>query len=590
MNELDISAIEKETRYLVDLVNQNPMAFASNEAGIPAIPLEIAILAMNFAGDKDRRAVKAYESWLTNAPEHLWQETTYNGESDVYIAQVDLQGLSPANVHSGFIQAIQKHTDKLPNLIQLTDDLQHRRQLFGEVAVGSAIPMDDYRNVLIFGSERLVQNRMKTLVEDIQELNRPKTDLELELDAIREEFNTGHSDIHIEPGQYEKHEFKKFNLLFAGKDDSTKDKIAGDLRDSLQRLLDRLDSPDVSPAKKWITATYPFKAYNVATNYQYNAENSTLAEMYCEEEGYETGCFISPKEAFARGLSVDKGTPTHFFVQRFPVDVPAFELKNGEKVPKLKEDGTQDSYRIYTIGYSKMYNISQLNWKGDADQDPRKAWIEKYKASIEKVPCNQEQLEAFKGALLGMNYVNVKFGQAMNAYSPSEDTILMKNENQFRNTLRFVHTYLHELAHSTGHKDRQARQTLYDYHLDTAIRGQEELIANRVAALLIDHYGLHESDLKDSYEANNEVYDLGWARRVYEKYPLAIMGTIGSASYAFKELKEKIDVQLKLTNTHELFVKQEIQFNSKEIKEENSNDKPSNGYTKKSTYKRRISA
>lgn len=587
MNELNLSEIEKETRYLVDLVNQNPMAFVKNEAGIPAIPLEIAILAQNFAADKDRRAVQAYELWLTNAPNELWQPVTYNGQSDVYMAQIDLQGLSPANVHSGFIQAIQKHSDKLPNLIQLTDDLQHRRQLFGEYAVASAIPMTDYRNVVIFESERQVQNRMKTLVEDVQELNRPKTDLELELDAIREEYSNEHSDIIIEPGTYKQIEQKPKKRIFAGKTQQAKDNVQAKLESSLQRLLDRLDSPDVTPEKKWITATVPFKAYNVLSNYKYSSENAAFAELYCQEAGWETGCFISPKEAFERGFSVPKGTETNPFVQRFPIDVPAHEMINGQKVPKLKEDGTPDTYRIYGMGYSLMFNIDQLEWKDSSRPDPRIKWKEAYKGAVEPKPCNQENLEIMRTALMDLGYVKIETNHSQNAYSPSTDTIYLRNIESFRNVLRFNHTLLHELAHATGHPDRLARPEQTDYHLDVAMRGKEELIANRVSALLIEHYGLHNSELGESYSANNEVYDLGWAKKAYEKDPMLIMDTLGSAQHAFNTLRPIIDKKLEQMNVLELFQEEKVNFGEKpkadpELKAQGTYK------TNKPSYKRRM--
>ncbi|MBI8759989.1 DUF1738 domain-containing protein [Pseudomonas aeruginosa] len=591
MNEIDLTKIEQETRYLVDLVNQNPTAFAKNAAGIPALPLEISILAQNFASDKDLSAVKAYEHWLSVSPKEIWQKVAFNGStgSDYadYIPEADLQGLTPNNVHRGFLDATSKHAGKIPNLIELNHQYMALRKIQTEFNLSEDFPMDDYQNIHIANTERFIQARLVYVVEDVENLNRPKTDLELELDAIREEFSSEHSDIKIDVGQYEKIEAKQRKRFFAGKDEKLKTKIESDLTSSLQRLIDRLDNPEISPAKKWITATFPFQAYNVVSNYSYNAENSTFAEMYCEEFGYETGCFISAKEALSRGFTKKEGEGQHFFVNRFPVDIPAWEMKDGEKVPKLKEDGSQETYRIYTIGYSMMLNIDQLDWLDDSKPDPRIKWKEKYKKGIEKEPCNQEKLEAFKAALLELNYVDVKFGQAVNAYVPSEDSILMKNENQFRNSLRFCHTFLHELAHSTGHKDRHARQTLYDYHVDVAFRGQEELIANRVAALLIQEYGLHESELKDSYEANNEVYDLGWARKAYEKDPMLIMDTIGSAQYAFKELKDKIDSQLKLMNNYELFNKKEVEFEKPEPKKEYSNDYKSKS---KSTYKRRMPA
>lgn len=591
MNELNLSEIEKETRYLVDLVNQNPMAFALNEARIPAIPLEIAILAQSFAADKDRRAVQAYELWLTNAPDELWQESTfdngYGPDKADYIPQKHLQGLTPAGVHAGFLQAIQKHADKLPNLIEVADQYLHGRRLISEVAVGPALPMDDYGNVFIVNTERVIQSQVAGLVERVQELNRPKTDLELELDAIREEYSNEHSDIIIEPGTYKQIEQKPKKRIFAGKTQQAKDNVQAKLESSLQRLLDRLDSNDVTPEKKWITATVPFKAYNVLSNYKYSSENAAFAELYCQEAGWETGCFISPKEAFERGFTVPKGTETNPFVQRYPIELPAHEIINGQKVPKIKEDGTPETYRIFGMGYSLMFNIDQLEWKDSSRPDPRIKWKEAYKGAVEPKPCNQENLEIMRTALMDLGYVKIETNHSQNAYSPSTDTIYLRNPDTFRNVLRFNHTLLHELAHATGHPDRLARPEQADYHLDVAMRGKEELIANRVSALLIEHYGLHNSELGESYAANNEVYDLGWARKAYEKDPMLIMDTLGSAQYAFNTLKPIIDKKLEQMNVLELFQEEKVNFGEKP--KADSELKAQGAYkTNKPSYKRRM--
>lgn len=594
MSDIDLSSIEKETRYLVDLVNQNPKAFASNEAGIPAIPLELRYLAFSFASDKDLRVVDAYSNWLSD-PTHLsWQTARFdNGygtiQEALYVAQDDLQGLSPSGVHQGFIQAVQKHADKIPNLLQFIDENMTARQLYSSALCDIALPLEDYGTVFVDDTESAILDRAEHITNEIRELNRPKTDLELELDAISEEFSIGHSDIIIEPGTYKKIEPKQKKRFFAGKTEQAQDNVRAKLEESLKRLLDRLDSPEITPEKKWITATIPFKAFNVISNYKYNGENSAFAELYCQESNWDTGCFISPKEAFERGFSVPKGTATNPFVQRFPIDIPAYETVNGERVPKLKEDGTRDTYRMYSVGYSLMFNIDQLEWKDSSTPDPRIKWKETYKGAIEPIPCNQEKLEIMRDALLGLGYVKIEVGHSANAYSPSEDTVYLRKLALFRSILRLNHTLLHELAHATGHPDRLARPEQQDYHLDVAMRGKEELTANRISALLIEHFGLHKSELGESYAENNEVYDLGWARKAYEKDPMLIMDTLNSAQHGFNVLKLAIEQKLEQLNVLELFQEEKINFGDKQKSDPAS--KNDNEYkSKKPTQKRRISA
>lgn len=568
-DDLDLKAIEGETRFIVQLINQSPELFSKNPAGIPAIPLEILALARNYASDKDMSKVQAYETFLGDVPDEQWTITPFIGPygEDVadYIQADNLQGLTPVNVHKGFMAGIQNHLEHVPNLAKIADHYNAGRASVGMNLLGDYLPVENFNEVFVANTERLLDNQYVYLMVRIEEATRPKTALEIELDKIREDFNNPHNDIKIEVGQYEQPEFKKRKRFLAGTSDASKDLVKAKLTESIQKLVDRLSNPELSDSKKWITATIPFDAYNVVTGKPYCAENQALAQMYSEEFGYETGCYISAKQAMERGFSI-KGAKTQVFTQRFPIDLNSTEIVNGVKQNKLNADGTPETYRIFTVGYVNMINIDEITWTDKTKPDPKIKMKEAYGLGLEKKPCNQENLEIFNKALAELGYVEIKYGMEGNFFSPSGDFIGLQHENQFRNPLRLAHTMLHELAHATGHKDRQCRQTLYDYHVDPAFRGQEELIANRVAALLIEKYGLHESELKDSYEANNMVYDLGWAKRAYEKDPMSLMDTIGSAEWAFKELSDKIDNKLKQMNVLHLFQKEDVKFEGIEPK------------------------
>lgn len=590
-HDFDLKEIEKETRFMVDLINQNPKAFSNNPAGIPAVPLDIMVLAQNFASDKYLGNVTAYNDFMSDIPDEQFLSLPFIGPTgdDVadYVLSDNLQGLTPAGVHRCFQEGIEKHGESLSNLSKVASHYLAGRSLISTEMLGDYIQSHDFTDVFIANTERIILNQSAGLVRDAVEATRPKTALEIELDKIREEFDNPHNDIKIEIGQYEQPEFKQRKRFLAGTSDASKDLVKTKLTESIQKLVDRLSNPELSDSKKWITATIPFNAYNVVTGKPYCAENQALAQMYSEEFGYETGCYISVKQAMERGFSV-KGGKTQIFTQRFPVDVNVTELVNGVKKNKMKEDGTPETFRIYTIGYINMMNIDEITWPDKNKPDPKIKMKEAYGLGLEKKPCNQQNLEIFNKALSELGYVEVKYGQDGNFYSPSGNFIGLQHENQFRNPLRLAHTMLHELAHSTGHKDKQCRKTLYDYHVDPAFRGQEELIANRVAALLIERYGLHESELKDSYEANNMVYDLGWAKRAYEKDPMSLMDTIGSAEWAFKGLADVIDNKLKQMNVLHLFQKEEVKFENIEPKVTEAKRQYKN--TNKSTYKKQVTA
>lgn len=80
-------------------------------------------------------------------------------------------------------------------------------------------------------------------------------------------------------------------------------------------------------------------------------------------------------------------------------------------------------------------------------------------------------------------------------YTPSEDKIYMPLREQFANPQDLFETLMHELAHSTGHKDRLGkegkRKELQDnYGNHRASRGEEELIAEISVAILASELGI----------------------------------------------------------------------------------------------------
>lgn len=594
MNDFDLKEIERETRFMVDLINQNPAAFSNNPAGIPAVPLDIMILAQNFASDKYLGNVKAFERFLGDIPDDQWKSVefvgSYGDDTAHYLTSDTLQGLTPENVHKSFMEGIQSYRDSLPNVANIAEHYYGGRHTVSMVSLSDYLPVEDFNSVFIFNTERIIQNQAAGLVRDAIELTRPKTALELELHRILEDNanpSNPHDDIIISNSETPLHDFPVRKRNFAGKTDETRNSIKNKLTQSIERLLERLNNPDLNDSKKWITATIPFSAYNVVTGNAYSSENQAFAEMYSEECNYETGCYISAKQAMERGFSI-AGAKTQVFTQRYPVELNATEIVNGVKQNKLNEDGTPQKFKFFTIGYVNMMNIDELKWTHNDKPDPRIKWKEQYRKGTERKPCNQEKLEIFIDAMLELDYVKVKFGQSSNSYDVHNDEVHMKNRNQFRNDLRFLHTMLHEMAHASGHKSRNNREKLYTYHDDIANRGEEELTANRICALVIEKYGLHESELKDSYEANNLVYDLGWAKRAYEKNPLSLLDTIGNAEFGFKSLQQAIDAKLEQKNVLHLFTKNDVEFEGMEPKTQVA--KKDYNRSNKSTYKQKVTA
>lgn len=77
-------------------------------------------------------------------------------------------------------------------------------------------------------------------------------------------------------------------------------------------------------------------------------------------------------------------------------------------------------------------------------------------------------------------------------YQPSTDTVTLPHRKQFKETAEYYNTAFHELAHSTGHKNRLDRLERAAFFGSDAY-SKEELIAEIGAAALVNHAGLETS-------------------------------------------------------------------------------------------------
>jgi antirestriction protein ArdC len=95
-------------------------------------------------------------------------------------------------------------------------------------------------------------------------------------------------------------------------------------------------------------------------------------------------------------------------------------------------------------------------------------------------------------------------------YNRKLDLINMPHKELFHKTEGYYATLFHELIHSTGHKSRLDRQTLYQSHaFGDEIYTQEELIAELGSSFLCAHAGISNETLE--YSAS---YIDGWLNAI----------------------------------------------------------------------------
>lgn len=99
-------------------------------------------------------------------------------------------------------------------------------------------------------------------------------------------------------------------------------------------------------------------------------------------------------------------------------------------------------------------------------------------------------------------------GQAY--YTPTTDRVNIPDIKTFMTNESYFSTFFHELLHSTGHKTRLNRETIYSYHDSMRVRGIEELVAEGGALQLMYHTGIYAKGEEIPEVDNSDTYLQGW--------------------------------------------------------------------------------
>lgn len=112
-------------------------------------------------------------------------------------------------------------------------------------------------------------------------------------------------------------------------------------------------------------------------------------------------------------------------------------------------------------------------------------------------------------------------------YSPSRDLINIPKREMFKTREGYYATLFHEMAHSTGHKDRLNREGIVDAHFfGDEVYSKEELIAEMGSAFLCARAGIAAST-----RDNHAAYIKGWLKAL-KNDPKMVVQAAGKAQKA----------------------------------------------------------
>jgi antirestriction protein ArdC len=240
------------------------------------------------------------------------------------------------------------------------------------------------------------------------------------------------------------------------------------------QILDALKEDVVPWRKPWRSGLHK----NVVRNYTYRGVNQFLCEYYMmQNEEYELPYWLTYKNAQEKGGNVKKGEKGHIVV--FWQQIVQEDEDNPEEEPKVF-----GFYRYY-----KVFNAAQIEGMefpplSDNEHTP----IEAAELAIKEMP----------------NPPKMTFGGDA-WYAPKPDKVNVPKPEMFDDSDAYYATTFHELAHSTGHEKRLAREGIMDtIRFGSEDYSKEELIAEMTSAMLCAQTGIDPStrDRSASYIKN----------------------------------------------------------------------------------------
>lgn len=272
----------------------------------------------------------------------------------------------------------------------------------------------------------------------------------------------------------------------------------------------------------------------------YAGGNAFLLLLISEERNYQTPVFLTFNQAKNENISILKGSKS------FPVYYTmfcAYNRETGEKITldelKTLSEEEQKEYRL--VGINKSYSVFNLDQTNFSEKYPQK-WDE-LKAKFTPVETVSETDGMYKNTILD-NLVSSQcwicpihlkaIDQAY--YAPAFDYISMPLKEQFKDGQAFYATMLHEMAHSTGIKERLNRDKFYSR--ENKDYGREELVADLTAGLCSLFFGI-----ATGIREENAQYLKGWIKNIKEE-PKFLLSILADSMKAVKYMAEKLNVNI----------------------------------------------
>jgi antirestriction protein ArdC len=243
------------------------------------------------------------------------------------------------------------------------------------------------------------------------------------------------------------------------------------------RIIEQLERGVAPWRKPWSGGLAP---QNLASGHEYRGINVFVLGC-CTP--YGSPFWVTFKQAKALGGSVKKGE------KGWPIVFWSWKERD-------RADGTKERYGIlrrFTV-FNAQAQCEGIEVPEICEQDP----------SWDPIEAAEEIVSGYKNGPV------VEVGGFGAVYSPINDRVTMPREECFESAEEYYCTLFHELGHSSGHRDRLAREGVTNLcSFGSHEYGKEELVAEMTAAYLCGEAGIVQTTME-----NSAAYIGGWLAKL----------------------------------------------------------------------------
>ena len=321
------------------------------------------------------------------------------------------------------------------------------------------------------------------------------------------------------------------------------DVVMEDRKKLVDRIIENMEKGELSWNKNWNAGA--LQPQNPVSNVKYQGVNKLKLMMTAIEKDYKDPRWVTFKQAFDNGWKIKKGEKA-VLCEKWIFTKKEIEIdEQGNKIEKeVKLDKPIPNF-FYVFNGEQIEKIPELKLQNELEKSEITEIAQDFINSSE---CKIKEI-----------------AQDRAFYNPSTDEIILPLRESFKSEQDFLATTLHEMVHSTGHKDRLDRDLSGTFGSEKYAK--EELTAELGAMFLQSKLGIK---IEGEHFDNHSAYLKSWIETL-KKDPNELFRAANNADKATEMLYgryiEKQQEELKEIKEAEVRKEAAIENRKKELEQ-----------------------